>query len=173
MAFVSFKRCSSEPKSSVGVLGASAAAGFVACTWAGAAGLGWAAPVVAPGVGSRRLEGVPGEALDEALDDELLGGGVAPVAAGATGAGTGAPAGGAEGGGSGAIVAGTCVAGRGSASAAGRGAAQPNSMRDAVTVTAEWANRAMRFTRRDLSSLLHSALPAPTAPTMPHQGAGL
>jgi hypothetical protein len=147
-------------------LGASAAAGFVACTWAGAAGLGWAAPVVAPGVGSGRLEGVPGEALD----DELLGGGVARVAAGATGAGTGAPAGGAEGGGSGAIVAGTCVAGRGSASAAGRGAAQPNSMRDAVTVTAEWANRAMRFTRRDLNSLPHSALPAPTTP---HQGAGL
>ena len=170
MAFVSFKRCSSEPKSSVGVLGASAAAGLVACTGAGAAGFGWAAPVVAPGVGSRRLEGVPGEALDEALDDELLGGVVAVVAAGATGAGTGAAAGGA---GSGAIFAGTCVVGRGAASAAGRGAAQPNSMRDAVTVTAEWANRAMRFTRRDLSSLLHSALPAPTSPTMPHQGAGL
>src|SRR5580692_6775584 len=118
MAFVSFKRCSSEPKSSVGVLGASAAAGFVACTGAGAAGFGWAAPVVAPGVGSRRLEGVPGEALDEALDDELLGGVVAVVAAGATGAGTGAAAGGA---GSGAIFAGTCVVGRGAASAAGRG----------------------------------------------------
>jgi hypothetical protein len=159
MAFVSFNRCSSEPKSSVGVLGASAAAGFAACRGAGAAGFGWTAPGVVPGVASGRLEAVP----DEVLDDVLLGGGVTGgfAVAGAAGAGTGA------------IVAGTCVVARGPVSAEGRGAAQPNSMRDAVTVTAELANRGMRFTRRDMNSLPHTSLPGPTAPQILHHGAGL
>jgi hypothetical protein len=158
MAFVSFKRCSSEPKSSVGALGDSGAAGFAAAAGADVAGFGCAAPEVWPGFGSGRPAG--------ALGAVPLAEGVAGAFTAAGGTGTGAGAGGAGdgaggGAGSGAIVAACCTAGRDSASWEGRGAAHPDDIMDAAIATAEIVNRAMYFTRRDINSLPHTAPPKP------------
>jgi hypothetical protein len=170
MALVSFKRCSSEPKSSVGALGDSGAAGFAAAAGAGVAGFGCVAPEVWPGFGDGRSAG--------ALGAVPLAEGVAGAFTAAGGTGTGAGAGGAGGGagggtGSGAIVAACCTAGRDSASWGGRGAAQPDNTRDAAIATAEIVNRAMYFTRRDINSLPHTAARKPQRRGMAHQGAGL
>jgi hypothetical protein len=160
MAFVSFKRCSSEPKSSVGALGDSGAAGFAAAAGADVAGFGCAAPEVWPGFGSGRLAGalvaVP---LAEGVAGAFTAAGGTGTGAGAGGAGDGGGAGG--GAGSGAMVAGCWTAGRDSASWEGRCAAQPDNIRDAAIATAEIVNRAMYFTRRDINSLPHTAPPKP------------
>ncbi|HEY0800792.1 MAG TPA: hypothetical protein VGD54_08110 [Steroidobacteraceae bacterium] len=91
IARVSFSRCSSEPKSSVGDAGASGGVAFATDGAAGAGFLDADAAVVPLGLAADRPEGAPGDAVvcEVAVggDAGLAVGGAGGMGAGVTGAG--------------------------------------------------------------------------------------